>query len=602
MAGDDYLSGDYIGADPSHTSVGVQNPDAVNPEISLYTKAYGLASKAGDKAAMAELHELLTKKQQQVDSGLYNPSAGNTGAQNFIEGTGRGMSRVARGAGNLVHAPGAPSNEDLKESDQLDKSLLDTGGGALGDVAGQVAATAPLGMGSGALTRALGAVPRLAGTAGRVLTRALAAGGENALQSAVTGNPDDPTGEAEKGAAVGAGLSALGGVAGKALRGFVKKSEPAERLVQDAAEEGKDLFVPISQGGTGPMKTFYQKALPYALGAEGRLKGQATQARKVMEEVEAAHAMPDLVDESGKLKKTPPPIGNTMEQTAADIGKTYDKAYQDTVKGYAFKVPENYRERVLQRLEEHPELGNAEREQIAQVMDDSINLKAGKDGTINGAQLTDLLGKTRGKLEGLEKAHGIGNETSTNSAIGSLKDIVQDAIDEHTSMLPGLKGADAEQASSVIRDLQNYQRLGKSWGGAKALMDTAEANVAERGAIKHGRLAANAPPESTMRGIGQDVHEVLEQESPGGVNPAGRHFLHTLGTPALLTVGAATGHLPAAVAAIGAGNVMATKGFQKGLYGDTAMQQNLARLMRQNPQLAYSAGMAGREAVNAPGQ
>lgn len=588
--------------DPSHFNpAGYQrgNEDTSNNVIpGELLDAYGMAARDKNTAAMADLHKRILAHSANTSTAVSDSS----GEQNFTEGVGHGMSRFVRGTGNLLHVPGAPSNQELKDSDELDKPLMGTTGGKLGDLAGQVAITAPMGMGSGALTRALGALRPLAGSGARVLTRALAAGGEGAVQGAAMADPEHQAEGAELGGGLSAGLSGVGAAAGKVVRGLVSKSEPAERLIEDAAEEGKDLFLPISQGGKGPMKTFYQKALPYALGVEGRLKGQSDQAKKVMEEVEAAHAMPNQVNAAGAIEKVKPPIGNTMEQTAADIGKTYDKAYQDTVKGYAFKVPENYRERVLDRLSEHPELGEPEREQIAQTMDDAMRSKMGKDGNINGAQLTDLLGKTRSRLEGLERSHGVGNPTSTNSAVGSLKDVVQDAIDEHTSMLPGLSGKDAEQAQNVIKDLGNYQRLGKSWGGAKALTDTAESNVAERGAIKQGRLAGNAPPDSTMRGIAQDAHEVLEKESAGGVNPAGRHFLHTAASPVALAVGAATGHLPLVAGGLAAGNLMATKGFQKGLYGDTAMQQNLARLLRNNPQAAYSAGMAGREAVNATGQ
>ena len=588
---------DQLTPDIGPTTAAVPQSSIADPEMTRYLHAYRLASDNKDSDAMNELHGYISKRQGELTSAMSNPTAGTGGVQQFMEGTGHGMQRMVQGLGNAVNLPGEFfSNQRIKNEDETSQPLLKTGAGMAGDLAGQVAATAPMGMGSGGLLKALGAAGKLGGTAGRVLTRAALAAGENGLQSVGMGDVDKQSDSLAEGAGLGAGLSLLGGVGGKALRGLVGKNEAAQRLYVDAENAGKDIFIPISQGGTGLAKGTYQHALPYALGVETKLANQSRDASSVISDIaREQHGAPEQILPSGAVERVKLPAAQTGEQGAADLKDVYNKAYDQTVKQHAFAIPSDFRDRVVASLKSgHPELGDVEAEHIGSTLDELMQRKLGKGTSINGAQLTDLLKNGRSQLDGLAAGKGIGNEATTNTAIGNVHNLVSDAIADHQSMLPTLRGPQRQQAEEVIRDLGNFQRLGDSYGEGRAVIATAGKNIPNRGAIKWGTLANEAPPSSPLRALAQDAHEVLDQ-TPGAVSPAGRHLVHA-GT-AISSLWH-PGILPAVAAGIGAGNLMATKGVQKTLYGDTATQQAIARLLRNNPQAAYSAGMAGRETAD----
>lgn len=681
------------------------------------TRAYGMAAHAGDTDAMTELHGRLLNSYKAQDAVQNNPTTGMSAGSRFIAGVGQGMKRLGEGVGNLI---GAVPDQKLRDEDDIAKPLMNTGAGKVGSIAGQVAATAPLGMGTGALARA--AAPTLASTGAYLpaVFRAALAAGEGAGQGAAMASPDEQGAGAMTGAALGGTLSAAGSAVGRAIRGLVGKSVPAQRLMQDADEEGKDLFIPISQGGTGAAKPIYQKVLPYALGVEHQLGKQSEQAKDVVSEIAAEHGMPAQTNATGSLQKVHPQFGDTMGDTAANMKQQYQDAYNNTVKSYAFNAPQDFAARV--RAAVGSELPKGHSNAIANHMDNVLGEFADDQGTITGENLLKAKIAAEQTLPKLTSSTGvkIADPTTTKKAVSTFDGIIQDAIDEHKQMSlpkskvdvehevggvgdhtlktpngeatlqesgpylqmnridvkpsaqgtgegmammeraaheagtrgltlasdvsvspsaqnlykalgnrgyqvtenaaePGVGGSlvskdprvpvfqvtpkamskTQQAASETARDLENFQRLGPAEAEGSAVTSTSEANPAGRGALKFKTLAENAPENSGMRSLAQDAHEVLEKESPGGVNPAGRHFLHggALATAAIhpsLAPSFLTGNL--------LGNALATKTVQKGLYGDLASQKAIAAYLRNNPQKAYSAGMAGRSAVNASGQ
>lgn len=567
----------------------MDDPEQADQELD--NRAYGLATKAGDMDAASELHQAITARGARISARMNNPTKDMSGGERFAAGMGQGAAKVADF--NLPHMdneggsiPEQPSARPLYTDPTTDKALLDTTGGKLGSVAGQVAATLPIGGAGGGLTKALMATKLGGNLAGRVAARAGVAGLEGGASNAASGE------DAGEGALAGAAMSPILGTAGRVVKGLVNKSPAADRLYQDAAEEGKELFIPISQGGTGPAKALYKNVLPYALGAEAQMKNQSGKAKEVISSIAAEHGMPSQVDSSGKLVKTPAPVGDTMEQTAQDMRSSYDRAYQNTVKDYAFKPPENFHSSVLDNLSD-TNLPSGHKQQIASTLDSILQDHLDSNGNLSGENLLRAKAAGREALGNLKSAGGlykIGNEASTNKAIGSIDDIVQDTIDKHKSMgsTPG--------AAPVVRDLENFQKLGPAYAQGNAVASTAEGNIANRGQLKFGKLAENAPANTPLRSMAQDAHDVLENESPGGVNPAGRHAAALAGTA--LPIAAFTGHLPAAAAVLGAGNLAATKSVQKGLYGDTAVQQALARALRKNPNAAHLTSYALRQGVN----
>lgn len=165
-----------------------------------YIRATAAAEKAGDSEAAAYLRGLAQQAQASEDRATYNPTAGQSGTDNFWSGVGQGMYNVARHAGNLV---GVVSDEDIADAKQRDAALLDTTGGKIGSFVGESAAYAPLGMGvAGAVGRAGQAGARLVGnTIGRGVT-------EGAAQGALMADPGERGAGAILGGAVGGALPA----------------------------------------------------------------------------------------------------------------------------------------------------------------------------------------------------------------------------------------------------------------------------------------------------------------------------------------------------------------------------------------------------------
>lgn len=267
--------------------------------------AYGLASKAGDKEAMDELHGMIVKAQTH-----YNPTDDMSTGEKLLAGTGHGMQRMLQGAGNLVGLKNetlGTTDQDLKNKDETAKPLLDTTAGKIGDIAGQAALTAPVGLGSGALAA------KVAGKGGAQLLKMALAAGENGAQSATMADPDQQGEQAMKGAALGAGLSTLGKVGGAAVRGTI----PPE-VAEKAARFISHRVLPFSAGGAAmemahgsPLAAAATIGVPYALSTKtaqkalsGNLAGQKALADFIRNNPQAAYSLGSMarsdVDAAGQ--------------------------------------------------------------------------------------------------------------------------------------------------------------------------------------------------------------------------------------------------------------------------------------------------------------
>jgi hypothetical protein len=142
-----------------------------------------------------------------IDTGLTMPE----GASNFAAGMGKAFADIGRGVGQMV---GAVSRKDIEEARKLDAPLMETTGGTVGNIVGNVAALVPTAFIPGANT----------------LTGAATIG-------AVTGlaQPSAGTGET-------VGNTILGGVAGPV-------ANLAGRTVGAAYQGGKALVEPFFEGG-----------------------------------------------------------------------------------------------------------------------------------------------------------------------------------------------------------------------------------------------------------------------------------------------------------------------------------------------------------------
>ena len=86
-----------------------------------------------------------------VERARYNPTEGMSGTDRFLAGAGKAFTDIGRGIGQWT---GLVSRDDVAESRKLDSALMDTTGGKVGNIVGNVAATLPLAFAPGANTLA----------------------------------------------------------------------------------------------------------------------------------------------------------------------------------------------------------------------------------------------------------------------------------------------------------------------------------------------------------------------------------------------------------------------------------------------------------------
>jgi hypothetical protein len=579
---------------------------ADDPNVLMH--AYGAAAQAGDQEAMQDLHGRILEayKAQPKPSPVDDSAAGNfgLGLQHSVIRGGEGLGNMA-GLGKLF--PKTMSDEALKNEDEQAKPLMDTTAGKVGDITGQVASMAVPGTGTAKLANALRVAkdaPSLLKLAS-MLGRTGVAAGENAVQSAAMADPDKQGEAAKEGAVLGTALHGVGGAAGAVTRGLVGKTPAAEALMQDADEAGKDLFIPISQGGKGPLKAVYQHALPYALGAGEQLDKQSDKALATSREILAENSTPTVEDASGQLNKLKAPIGNTPQQTAADLRTQFDQEYETKLKTHAFNAPSDFAESTSKGIQaQFPELPVSHANQIAATIDQRLQEYA-KDGHITGGNLQEAMGAARDDLEQLRLKGIIRSPPAIEAGLDHMKGIVDKEIAENQAIVDDVKASPADKASAseTVRDLKNYQRLGGQYKEMAPVAEASEAYPAQRGAFPPGAVAKRAASGTRAQSIDQDMVDVFGEDA-GSATPAGRHLLHVV--PEALGAGVAGGLAShgnlLGLGLIGAGNLAATKTFQKGLYGDTSAQQALAAALRGHPDAAYQLGLAGRSGIDASRQ
>lgn len=123
-----------------------------------------------------------------IDTGVRTPEA----VDRALAGAGKAFTDLARGAGQMV---GAVSRDDVAEARRLDKPLMDTTAGTVGNIAGNVAVMAPTAMipgantiaGGAALGAATGLLQPSASTAETVSNMALGGAAGAAVPAAVLG-------------------------------------------------------------------------------------------------------------------------------------------------------------------------------------------------------------------------------------------------------------------------------------------------------------------------------------------------------------------------------------------------------------------------------
>lgn len=493
-----------------------------------------------------------------------------------------GVKRMDAGMGNLAQKylpyslpgllaklhPERYTDKALKQEDVDDTALKEQhpvarfGGEAAGAAAVGMA-TAPIeapAVGAGILLRTLG----------HPTTRA-------ALEGVVPAMAASDPEEQAKGGGTGAVLSGLmerlfkGG--GRLVKGLVQKSDAAKDLEQLAAQHGEEIFTPLSQAAgdqdavTRLAKTGYQEGLSLIPGVKGKLARQAADAESKVREIALREAAP-----------TGSPLPNKAGENVADAVNTIEdsisREYADTVKSYAFNVPETLADDVSAAIKKAiPNIDDTTTTKMAGLVNATMTRFSSGKGVIDGENLIkvrDVL--ARAKVQPEEAA--------------ALK-VAQKQIDN-------LIESELSQGSSAsnLRDLARFKDLAepeRQFAGVKA---SANAASAHGGNFSPAQLARNAT-DPTQKYLGSTANEVLGQPAASS-SMAGRIV-------AGLTIGGYGVFIdPAsAAAAFVGGNAMATKVAQKALMGDTRAQKAIQKLIEDNPQIVGAVQRVLRQAAAA---
>lgn len=501
---------------------------------------------------------------------IYSPTG--TFGENVLAGIGRGLTRAGRGAVNLALpesiTPEFASTERIRELDKLDKPLMDTGGGKLGSFVGE---SLPLALVGGGL-----------GTVAKGVSLPLRAAAEGAVTSAIMADPEKQGEAGIQGAVLGGALGALGKIIGRAGKGLVQKSDAVEDLQTFARTQGKpDLFVPLAQSAdkTGDITTRiarsgYQGLLPYIPGTTGKMERQVENLADEVREMALRKG-----DYAGILT---PDLVKNPQRAIKELTDKVDADYFNTVRQYSFEVPKDLSAQITARIKQvRPDVDATTEGQIRDMI--VSKFQRYMDPAKNAAGQFQITGNNI-----LEAKNAVSREIplmdapSAKKLAGDVHKIFDDLID--TQLTQG-------GVFQNLQDLDTYKKARDAWAVIRPLADTVSSARKASGKFNAAQLISHSQPASDLEHLGQLANEVAK-ERVGLPTAAGRMMGRATG---LLTsgVGFATAPITTTSAILG-GNILAGKGAQKLLMGDTRAQKYLVELLRKNPEAARWLGSAIR--------
>ncbi len=499
----------------------------------------------------------------------YGGAADPSALENFRAGIGSGMVNVGRQVGNIF---GLVEDETIAEQSRLDKDLLETKAGLGGRIVGEIAATAPVGgIGAGVAkgARAL----QLASKGGKYLTKTLQRGaGRAAVEGAAIGSvlagPDQRGTGAAFGGVLGGSLGAAGTALGKALgKGSITKITKEAKQLQKMTGQ----FIPLSQSAeAGLTKQIYNALLANFPGVGGKIRGQYKEALDDLRRFVGEYAHPPKANI--EIKAT-----DTIEVMLNKLRSYWDDAFEEIkqwpVRAFSDSTPRASKSLARKILKE-------------------------TDGTVQvivpGSQVTGA------------------EILSLNTTLGN--------IIKQMSPSPAKAHAIAYQKGIHKLLVRNLNPSGKGRGaGARVLHEYEEAVkyyppwVALQKAAKSAQDKIHFTPAQHLgkADTGSKVKNWLErrpgeQASKLGVEaledfPSRQGLFQTVATIGVVGGGyltsGATGLIVALPIAIMAGRVLASKGLQRFLSGQTKTQRLNKVLIRKYKKELEKLGATSRQAA-----
>jgi hypothetical protein len=278
---------------------------------------------------------------------------------------------------------------------------------------------------------------------------------------------------------------------------------------------------------------------------------------------------------------------NDMQLSTSEVKKAYDRIYQNLRQVDNIAIPKDFKSDLAAKIQAaDPQIPLSDvNAHVDLVYNDLLHqAENNTNGKINAFNLKN----TRDNIPTLSER--VGQEVPAEQKEGlfdTTKQYIDDMFGKKVQQLFNLnsqKGQDILNAYKVnAPNYENFQALHAAVNSPGALSNS--------GAFRPGQVAGKANDFTDIQGIDQSFKSVFGKSA---VQPTAA--ARVAGYPAVAAAGY-LGHFPALATILGGGNLLATKGVQKGLYGDTVFQNALSELAKRNPKLAASLGYGARNAV-----
>ena len=457
------------------------------------------------KKRMAALAQ--SKANIAADAESYRATTDMGKTQRFLAGAGSGLTNAARNMANMVGIEKIgdfdTSDEGLAKQDEADADLLSTGMGSFGNIVGGAAATAPLGMGAGAL---VGAGARGLSTITNVarLEKALAAAGnarrlggavvqgatQGATEGAILGGPGNRVGGAVTGGALGGAVPAVAAGVGKVGKFLAKdrRSEAAQALQKEMDVTSRDLggvgptdavpdgspLIPASHAlKPGMLKQIYEGFVSNIPGSSGRLRGQYDEAVGGLRETAVRMAAPDDAVVASIFQH-----GDDFPKSLGLLKEAWDDTL-DYVNKSVIDIPTGFFPKSLQR----------------QLNEFKIKLPQGR---VNGKALTMAKTDIQGLIDNLPKGP-LGR--TQRASLNATKEQIDTLIKNQLPTDEALKWADD------LKKYKNFETLMSAAGTAPGTSLFTPKSLAAKASRRAGRkgLYGEGGPLQDLGRLGQEV-------------------------------------------------------------------------------------------------
>lgn len=491
-------------------------------------------------------------------NGEYTEDIGPTGSfgENLLVGLDRGITHTGMQLGNML---GMVSDSEIDEAEALDKALLNTWGGGIGNVAGELIATAPIGAGVGTAGKALTAAAATGNAARATKAGAAVLGnryGRAAVEGtgygAIFGGPDNRLGGAALGAGFGLGVTGLG----HGLGALWQQAKVGILPEAKALMEKTGMFIPLSQSGTGMVRNVYNGIL-------ANLPGGSTTIRRQYKD-----AVDDLRQWAGTQAHPDDEFARVVIAKDDDIHTIFTKL-DDYWKGN--------KEKGL--VGAYDEIGtgvmNASKVKVNKVTRDAINARAKEVGLPyripSGEVSVQKVLNLRNAITELKMATE--NSQFTRGLHSKFDKTLKNIDDQLESQL----SPDAWRQYSALRPAYaNYNVLKGAVDKAKSLGQEFTPQQLLTAAAEKGGAGARSGGNALQQTADEAMRALPDFPSREGIF----QIVASLGLAGKIFAGVGLPVVPT-LSALGVGRLMATKGFQEFLMGGHRGAELIAKPMFQ---------------------